>query len=268
MRLSLGLLILVVMSSQGTAGTIGTDNRMAIADYAKLHRMDAVSARKQFGASGRIMCPSYAASAFLVYRSDIVMTARHVVIPTSGANAYKDWKRPSHCRFELSADGVGSSWYDIDVTSIVYPLETSGSAIDRFDWIAMKLLRPIVGVQPYELSSGPSKSDDIVIAVTLRQEGLPHYDWNERIVEICRVRDIMDIDQVAGSGLQLDCSATKGASGGAVLEPTAEGMQLKGVLTATTHSCGEYRPLSCFSFAVGISEDIKRVIRSLAGEVP
>ena len=266
MRLILGLPILVAMSSLGAAGTIGADNRLSIADYAKQHQMDAVSARKLFGASGRIMCPSYAASAFLVYRSDIVMTARHVVIPTSGANAYKDWTRPSHCRFELSADGIISSWYDVDIRSIVYPTEALRSASDRFDWIAMKLKSPITDVQPYKLPNVSVKIEDIVTSITLRQDGLPDYDWNERIVETCTVKDIVDIDQVSGSGLKINCSATKGASGGAVVKADADGMHLVGVLTATTRSCSEYRTLSCFSFAVGISEDIKRAIRSLAGE--
>jgi hypothetical protein len=266
MRLISGLLILVGMSSPGQAGTIGADNRLAIADYAKQHGMDAVSARKLFGASGRIMCPSYAASAFLVHRGDIVMTARHVVIPASGANAYKDWKRPSHCRFEVSADGITSSWYDVDVKSIVFPTDPLRSPSDRFDWIAMKLTSPITGVQPYKLSGVPVKINDIVTSVTLRQDGLSHYSWNERIVATCRVKDIVDIDQISGSGLKIDCSATKGASGGAVVRAGANGLQLVGVLTATTRSCNQYKALSCFTFAVGISEDVKRAIRSLADE--
>jgi hypothetical protein len=266
MRLILGLLILVAMSSPGTAGTIGADNRLPIADYAKQHGMDAVSARKLFGASGRIMCPSYAANAFLVHRGDIVMTARHVVIPESGANAHKDWKRPINCRFELSAAGITSSWYDVDVKSIIFPTNPLRSPSDRFDWIAMKLTGPIAGVQPYKLSGVPAKISDIVTSVTLRQDGLPHHSWNERIVETCRVRDIIDIDQISGSGLKTDCSATKGASGGAVVRAGADGLQVVGVLTATTRSCKQYRALSCFSFAVGISEDVKRAIRSLADD--
>ena len=265
-QLILVFLMLVAISSPGAAGTIGTDGRLAIADYARQHDMDAISVRRLFGASGRIKCPSYAASAFLVYRSDIVLTARHVVIPTASTNSYADWQRPTHCGFELSADGITSTWYDVDVTTMVYPLERLRSSADRFDWIAMKLTKPVPAVIPYKLSSTPPAADDSVTSITVRQEGLPYQDWNERIVESCMVRNVVDIDEIAGSGLQIDCSATQGASGGAVVRPGADGLEVVGVLTASSNSCKEYDALSCFTFALGISEDIKRAIHSLAGE--
>lgn len=264
MRLIFAFIILAAASSAATAGTIGTDGRLAIADYAKQHGMDAAWARKLFGASGRIKCPSYASSAFLIHRSDIVLTARHVVIPASIKPA--DWTRPTRCSFELSSDGITSTWNDVDVKTIVYPEEKPGSSAARFDWIAMKLASPIPDVTPYELPGVPPAPDDDIISVTLRQDGLPYQDWNERIVESCRVRDLVDIDEIPGSGLKIDCSATKGASGGALVRQGAYGLEAVGVLTASTNSCAAYDALSCFSFAVGISEDMRRAIRSLAGE--
>ncbi|OWK19630.1 hypothetical protein AJ88_40980 [Mesorhizobium amorphae CCBAU 01583] len=108
------------------AGTIGADKRLAIADHAKQHKMDTLAARKLFGASGRIMCPFNAASAFLVYKSDIVLSARHVVLPEPSMKSYAGASRPSHCSFELSTDGVKSTWYEVDVKTIVTRKTKSG----------------------------------------------------------------------------------------------------------------------------------------------
>jgi hypothetical protein len=263
MRSILALVLILAGSSPGAAGTIGTDDRLPIAEYAKQHEMDILSARKLFGASGRIKCPSYAATAFLVHRSDIVMTARHVVVP--GPN-YADWKPPDHCAFEVSEDGVTSTWYDVDTTTIVYPMERLRSGSDRFDWIAMRLKEPIPDVVPYRLPALPAAVNDDITAITLSQDGLPFHAWNERIVEDCNVRGIVDLDEIPGSVLKIDCSATRGASGGALVRQGADGLELVGVLTATTNSCNEYSPLWCFSFAVGMSEDIKQAIRALVGE--
>jgi Trypsin-like peptidase domain len=260
------LIALLAISSQAMAGTIGADQRLAIADYARRHNMDVASARKLFGASGRIMCPFNAASAFLVHRSDIVLTARHAVIPEPSMHSYAGYARPSRCAFELSSDGITSTWYEVNVEAIVYQEGKQRSTTDRFDWIALKLVDPIPGVTPYMLPRELPAAREKVTLVTLRQEGFPREDWNERIVEDCSVRNIANIDGVPGSGLKTDCSATRGASGGALVRQGADGLEVIGVHSSVTGSCRKYSSRSCYSFAVGISEDVSKAIRVLAGE--
>jgi hypothetical protein len=266
MRIILGLVILFGLASHAMTGTVGTERRLAIADYAKQQNMDKAAARNLFAASGRIMCPFNAASAFLVYRNDIILTARHVIIPEASMNSYAGYGRPSHCAFEVSTDGIRSTWYEVDVKTIFWPEGKQRSFTDRFDWIVMKLMTPIPNITPYQISDGLPTANDDVALVTLRQEGFPHEDWNERIVGSCKVRKVVDIDGVTGSGLKTDCSATSGASGGALVRKSASGLEVIGVQSSVTRSCKKFSARSCYSFAVGISDEVKRAIRSLAGE--
>ncbi|MDX8502059.1 trypsin-like serine protease [Mesorhizobium sp. VK4C] len=265
-RIALVFYILVAASSMAMAGTVGADKRLAIADYAKQHKIDEPAARKLFGASGRIMCPFNAASAFLVYKSDIVLSARHVVLPEPSMKSYAGASRPSRCAFELSSDGEKSTWYEVDVKTIIYPENKERSFTDRFDWIVMKLTKPIPDVTPYALTDTALAADDDVTMVTLRQDDFPHDGWNERIVEDCKIRKVIDIDAIAGSGLKLYCSAAPGASGGALVRQGPKGIEAVGIQSSITRSCKKFNARSCYSFAVGLSEDVRKAIRQLAGE--
>lgn len=264
-RLTLVLAILLSVIPGAMAGKIGKDKRLPIAAYAKQHKLDVADARKQFGASGRIMCPFNAASAFVVFRNDIVMTARHVAFGDASFNSYAGPGRPRHCSFEVSEDGITSTWHEVAIETLIAPEEKQRSFADRFDWVIMKLEKPIPGVAPYALPGERLTAGDAIL-VTVRQEGFPHEDWNERIVEDCAVRKLVDIDGIADSGLKTDCSATNGASGGALLKQGANGLEVIGVMSSVTNSCKKFNSKSCYSFAVGLSEDIRKAIRALAGE--
>jgi hypothetical protein len=255
---------LIIVSAQASAGTIGRDGRIPIDAYAKRQGMQPLEARKLLAANGRIMCPFNAATAFLVHRNDIVMTARHTVIPEPSQNAYAAVGRPNRCGFEISVDGKTSAWYDVDVASITWPQERQRSFTDRFDWIIMKLSSPVHGVTPYRLADLPARDGDKVELVSLRQDKSPYQDWNERIVESCRVRRVLTIDKQSGSGLKTDCSAFSGASGGPILRRSATGLEVLGVQSSGSPSCRKYNERTCASWAVGISDEVKRAIRKLA----
>lgn len=265
MRILLALLFMAASSIAG-AGPIGTDKRLTISDYAKAHSTDPLALRKTFAASGRIMCPFNAASAFLVYRNDIVLTARHVVMPEPSMNPYAGYSLPSRCGFEVSTDGVTSTWYEADVKTIIHSQKKQRSSTDRFDWIVMKLVKPVPDIVPYGLAeAAPTKSEDVTM-ITVRQEDF-QVDWNERIVEDCKIKKLVDIDAIAGSGLKLDCSAARGASGGVVARQGPKGLEAVGIQSSFSGgACPKFNASTCYSFAVGISEDVKKAIRTLAGE--
>jgi hypothetical protein len=259
-------LLFAVASSTAGAGTIGSDSRLAIADYAKAHNTEELAARKLFAASGRIMCPFNAASAFLVYRNDIVLTARHVVMPEPSMNFYAFNSRPGSCSFEVSTDGVTSTWYEADMKAVIYPESKQRSFTDRFDWIVMKLVKPIPDIVPYGLADAAPTTDEDVTMVTLRQEDF-QVDWNERVVEDCKIKKVIDIDAIADSGLKLDCSADHGSSGGVVARRGPQGLEAVGIQSSMSiGACPKFNATTCYSFAVGISEDVKKAIRTLAGE--
>ena len=253
---------LLVLPMPAAGGTIGSDDRMSISEYASRHSEDLPAVRRRFGASGRIMCPFGEASAFLVDRSDIVVTARHVLYPEKEMHAYAGRMSINRCGFELT-DGDHSTWYKVDVTSFVSPQDKQRSVTDRFDWVAMKLEAPIEGVTPYRLPEEPPKVGEVVDLVTIRQDGFPKDTWNERLIAECRIGVIATIDGRAAAGLKTDCSATPGASGGALVRRGPKGLEAVGVQSSVTASCGRFDARSCFSFGVGLGPDLKAAIVAL-----
>ena len=257
-------LALAVSPLPATAGVIGSDDRLPIADYAAQHAMETSAARQRFGASGRIMCPFGEASAFLVERNDIVVTARHVLFPEKQMHPYAGRMSIHRCGFELS-DGATSVWYAVDVGSFTFLDEKQRSVQDRFDWVVMKLETRAEHVTPYRLPDRPPAVGDDIQMVTIRQDGLAHQDWNERLIANCSIRGIEAIDGKTGSGIRSDCSASFGASGAALLRDGAEGLEVVGIASSATPSCPRFDLRSCFSFAVGMYDDVRKAVRSLAG---
>lgn len=257
-------LTLVAWPIQAHAGVVGTDDRQTMADYA-IHQKQAIAAvRQQFQASGRIMCPFGEASAFLADRNNIVVTARHVLFPEKQMHAYAGKGSINRCGFELT-DGTQSTWYKVDVKSFVYPDDKQRSIFDRFDWVVMKLEVPIQGVTPYHLANQPPSVGDSVELVTIRQNDFPQDGWNERLVADCKIRAVEAIDDKSASGLQTDCSASGGASGGALVKRGSDGWDVVGIMSSSTPSCPRFDAHSCFTFDVGVYDDVKEAVHSLSG---
>ncbi len=261
MRLAFWLTLALVPVS-AAAGTIGPDNRLAMSDYARRHDQDLATVRQEFGASGRIMCPFGEASAFLIDRGDIVVTARHVLYPEKEMHSYAGRMSILRCGFELT-DGEHSTWYKVDVKSFTYPDDKQRSVTDRFDWVVMKLAAPIAGVIPYRLPEPLPKVGDMVDLVTIRQDGFPKDGWNERLIAECRIGATEAIDGRPASGLKTDCSATIGSSGGALVRQGSKGLEAIGVHSSVTANCGRFDESSCYSFDVGIGSELKAAIGQL-----
>ena len=264
MRRILAFLALGALPIPALAGVIGTDDRQPIANYALQQHQDVAAVRREFGASGRIMCPFGAASAFLVDRPDIVVTARHVLYPEPQMGTYAGKMSIHRCGFELT-DGTTSTWHAVDVTSFVYPPDRQRSTTDRFDWVVMRLQSPVEGVSPYHLTVRTPQVGDAATLVTIRQDDFPKDDWNERLVAACRIRAVETIDAKPDSGLKTDCSASSGASGGALLERGSDGWNVVGIMSSASPSCPHFDARSCYSYEIGMSDDVKRAIRTLSG---
>ena len=256
---------LFVTTANAVSGVIGDDERRSLADYAKQHGKLAENTRREFKSSGRIMCPFNAASAFLVHRNNIILTARHVIFPEKSMKAYAPVRSFGNCAFEIS-DGNTSTWYDVDTSTATYPENAQKSTTDRFDWMAFRLKKPIEGVTPYQLPTSPISMGDKVTMVTIRQDGFPYDDWNERVFADCRVRKVETIDGKAESGLRTDCSATTGASGGALIRDVSGRLEVLGVQSSTSRNCPKYKDRTCSSFAVGLNEQLKAAILKLAAD--
>ena len=259
------ILVLILGSSNAKAGAIGGDNRHPIDEYATSHSMSPDEARKKFGATGRIMCPFGEASAFLIFKSNIVVTARHVLFPEASMGGYAGRMSISRCGFEVS-DGKGSKWHKVDVRSFLYPDAKQRSLTDRFDWVVMRLSEPVTEFEPYHMPSKPVSAGDKITMATIRQDNFLPDDWNERILTDCRIRAIDNIDGVAASGIRTDCSSGHGASGGALLRQGPEGLEAVGIMSSMSGSCTKFNRTRCYTFAVGFEPELVAAVHKLAGE--
>lgn len=258
------LFFLAVPLHSAKADVIGTENREPMENYARTHKTDIQVLHKRFGATGRIMCPFGEASAFLIHKNNIVATARHNLFPEKEMTGYAGRSEINRCGFELT-DGSTSVWYKVDVTSFLYPKEEQRSRTDRFDWVVMRLTSPIDNVTPYKLPDSPARKGDLVTLSTIRQDGFPYDSWNTRLLADCRIRDVVTIDGIVGSGLRTDCAANTGASGGPLLRQTESGQEALGIMSSSTlKRCRKYKAKSCASYAVGISKEMVDAIKSLA----
>jgi V8-like Glu-specific endopeptidase len=256
-----------LFSGEAFADRIGHENRKSIEDYAKSHKISSADVRAMFGATGRIMCPFGEGSAFLVDKSNIVVTARHVLYPETSQHPYASHMQINRCGFEVSVDGKTSKWHKVNVSSFVYPDEKQRSTTDRFDWVVMKLAEPVTEVAPYKLPAADAHAGEAVTLATIRQKDLTPDDWNTRIIEDCKVKGLKRIDGVAAAGLFTDCSASPGASGGALTRKEPDGIEVVGILSSSiTKSCEKYNSKSCYSYAVGLSPAVVQAIHNLAGD--
>ncbi len=258
------LVTLVIGVTCAKAGTIGADNWRAINDYAASHGISPDAARKKFGASGRIMCPFNEASAFLLYKPDIVVTARHALYPKN-RKTYAGSMSITRCGFEVS-DGKGSTWHKVDVESFVHPSKSLKSWDDPFDWVVMRLSEPVTEFEPYRLPSKPVSVGDKIISASIRQANFLPDDWNERILGDCRVRSVENIEKIPASGLRTDCSSDVGASGSPILREGPEGLEAIGITTSGTGSCSKFDRARCYNFAVGVEPELIDAVHKLAGE--
>lgn len=259
--------LLCFFTADAFADRVGHENRKSIEDYAASHKMAVADARVMFGATGRIMCPFNEGTAFLVDKSDIVVTARHILFPELSQNSYAGHVQIRRCAFEVTIDGKTSKWHKVDVSSFVYPNKKQRSTTDRFDWVVMKLAEPVTEVAPYRLSPTRPRKGEAVTVASIRQQNFKPDDWNARIIENCKVKAVRNIDGVAASGLSTDCSADPGASGAAVLHKGPKGQEVVGLVSSSTvKHCEKYNPRSCFTFAVGLSGDVVRAIHNIAGD--
>lgn len=129
----------------------------------------------------------------------------------------------------------------------------------------MRLTAPVDSVTPYRIPASQTLDGDAVVMSTIRQEDFPEDSWNARILGDCKIRNVIAVDGIVGSGLSTDCSATVGASGGALLRQTEQGLEAVGIMSsATEHNCRKYKLKSCSSYAVGICGEVAKAIRKLA----
>jgi V8-like Glu-specific endopeptidase len=255
---------LVIGVASAKAGTIGADNRRAINDYAASHGITPDTARKKFGASGRIMCPFNEASAFLLYKPNIVVTARHALYPKN-RKTYAASMSITRCAFEVS-DGKGSTWHKVDVASFVHPSKGLKSWDDPYDWVVMRLSEPVTEFEPYRLPSKPVSVGDKIISASIRQAHFLPDNWNERVLGDCRIRSVENIEKIPASGLRTDCSSDIGASGSPILRESPEGLEAIGITTSGTGSCRKFDRRRCYNFAVGLEPELMEAVHKLAGE--
>lgn len=108
------------------------------------------------------------------------------------------------------------------------------------------------------------KPDTPVTVVSIRQEGFPYEDWNERILATCAVRKVWTIDAVIGSGLESDCDLTPRSSGAPLLRESENGLEVVGIQSSGAKGCRKFISKKCSNWAVGFTDNIAKAVKELA----
>ncbi|NTI78410.1 hypothetical protein [Rhizobium rhizogenes] len=249
------LVTLAIGVACAKAGTIGADNRRAINDYAASHDISPDAARKKFGASGRIMCPFTEASAFLFYKSNIVVTARHALYPKNAKAMYAGAMPITRCGFEVS-DGT---LVPVIGQEVGLPNGGCRDPVAHGDRLRRQMIRfelghglgqphhhPIERIIPgLQALGGINKGRDI--------DFVPGRSF---VLGDCHIRSVENTDGVTTGGLRADCSADVGSSGSPMLREGPEGIEAIGITTSGTGSCKKFDRTRCYTFGVGMETEL------------
>jgi hypothetical protein len=153
-----------------------------------------------FGASGIVRCGGAIGTAQLILRTDLIVTAAHVLRGPQGPRGA--------CVFEPAAGSAVA----IDARSIRTGSAQPLSQPAARDWGVARLAAPIAGARPYGLTAPPS----VPAAVVLYASG--HGRANGLGASRCRARHVIGTSAEGVREIAIDCNAAPGASGAALLD--------------------------------------------------
>lgn len=179
------------------AVSMDTDKRLSPDEWARRNGKLKGSAR--FGASGLLRCGSAIGTAQLTLRNDIITTAAHVLIDSSG--------QPRSCTFQPTGGGAPVA---VDTRSIVSGSRMPLSEAATRDWAVARLTRPIQGATPYGLAAAGAKPGGVFMFAggNKRADGMG--------AEQCSARGMLASSQDGVREFAIDCSGAPGSSGAAL----------------------------------------------------
>jgi hypothetical protein len=180
------------------AVSMGTDRRISPEDWARRNG-DKSNIAERYGATGLVRCGGAVGTAQLILRNDIIITAAHVLIGTSGQRA--------SCTFQSAAGGAPVA---IDPGSIRAGSQSPLSEPATRDWAVARLTRPIENATPYGLARAGGKPGGVFM----------YAGGNKRAdrmgAEQCKARGMLATSPEGVREFAIDCNAAPGSSGAAL----------------------------------------------------
>lgn len=209
--------ILLGAVSSAHAVTMEKDGRLTLADFAVKTGQNPGDTERRFGATGIVTCGNTHSTAQLTIRADIITTTSHAFYGPNG----KLRADPSSCVFTM-LDGSSVQSVKIQGNSLTVGSLTPYAEPGVKDWAVARLVRPMNGATPYEVTSLSTPGE--IMLVANRHEGWVHDGL--RAIESCSIRRAARIVADSPRELAIDCSTGQGASGSALMLPGAPGSMI------------------------------------------
>lgn len=188
--LAAALLLSGLAATHVLAVSMETDRRSAV---------DRSTIGARFGATGIVRCGGAIGTAQLTLRADIITTAAHVLIDSSGA--------ARTCTFQPVAGGAPVA---IDTQSIKTGSKSPLSEATTRDWAVARLARPVSGAMPYGLAQPGTKPAGVFMVAAGNKRA------DRMGAESCKARGMLSASWEGVREFAIDCNAAPGSSGAAL----------------------------------------------------
>ncbi len=195
---------------------MGTDNRIGLDEFAAAHAMQKAAIQNARAASGLVECGDAHGAGQLTLKDNVLTTAAHVLFDERG------FQRARTCDFVAQVDGAWTRM-PLDMSSITVGSSRPYAAKAVNDWAVVRLMRPLKGVQPYELASKVDLNEEVEFV------SRGHSNWRDKhdlSFENCHLRNVTGEASDGRREFAFDCNTGDGASGGGVFI----GRQLSAIL--------------------------------------
>lgn len=227
------------------------DRRLDPTEHARREGANSSAARARFGATGIVRCGGAIGTAQLVLRSDVIITAGHVLIGPDGSPR-------GACTFQPSVD-IGASPILIDMQLLKAGSTKPLSEVATRDWAVARLSAPVAGVTPYGLAA-PAADPDSVFLYAAGNGGADRMG-----IEHCRARPLVATSSEGIREIAIDCSTGPGASGAALLDA---GRRIVAIYVGYRSTNPEQvLPFSArhYNFAISVDGSFRRALLAAAG---
>jgi hypothetical protein len=204
----------------------------------------------RFGATGIVRCGGATGTAQLVMRSDVIITAAHVLIGPGGSPR-------ASCTFRSNA--AAGSPVSIEMASLKSGSTNPLSEAAIRDWAVARLSAPVAGATPYGLAAPGANPASVFLSAAGNGAA------DRMGIERCSARPLTATASDGIREIAIDCSTGPGASGGALLDA---GRRVVAIYVGYRSTNPEQTlPFSTrhYNFAISVDGSFRRALLAAAG---
>jgi hypothetical protein len=249
----------------GADGVIGTEDRKLLSEFTLDGVADQAAMRASLAATQRLSCSDGAASASLIYRSDVIIFSAHQLFKDA-ANAVREL---DDCIFVVTGKDGRVTRYPLLLTTLDHGMAPPPGEVDAWnrgnqdDWAIARLAHPVEGIAPYRLAEETEVGAPTL--VTTVSDSTDNWRGPDgMLAQNCHV--IVAEAKLAirfPAVMHLDCDVGRGASGSAILADVASGTPryIGTTIAYTGNDCREPGLTTCFSIGRRLDADLMARIK-------